>query len=98
MCNEASIRRNMEKSNELLVQVRKPLPLGFYSGNKVISGFFEMLSNLFRRNDGDSEKMVMQIKAPKPKRRIKMVRTFYFSFFCCFKLDILVFHAFRHFS
>ncbi|MFS7951496.1 hypothetical protein Hanom_Chr07g00595851 [Helianthus anomalus] len=40
MCNEASVRRNIEKPNELSVQVRKPLPLSFCSGNKVVSEFY----------------------------------------------------------
>ncbi|KAJ0574209.1 hypothetical protein HanLR1_Chr06g0219501 [Helianthus annuus] len=59
MCNEASVRRNMEKSNKLFVQVRRPLPLGFCSGNKVVSEFYEMLNNLFRVFIMDSPPIVV---------------------------------------
>ncbi|KAM0070624.1 hypothetical protein Hdeb2414_s0001g00015291 [Helianthus debilis subsp. tardiflorus] len=63
MCNEASVRRNMEKSNELFVQVRKPLPLSFCSGNKVVSEFYEMLSKLFRVFIMDSPPIVVTSEA-----------------------------------
>ncbi|MFS7917574.1 hypothetical protein Hanom_Chr03g00190751 [Helianthus anomalus] len=49
----------MEKSNELFVQVRKPLPLSFCSGNEVVSEFYEMLSKLFRVFIMDSPPIVV---------------------------------------